>query len=66
MIVDPRRPFVVREHDVLSKCGWSPFTGETFRSTIVSTFVNGHRAWHDGQLDDSVLGQRLSTPRGRA
>ena len=27
--------------DVLSKCGWSPFEGYTFRSSIAATFVNG-------------------------
>lgn len=65
VLVDPNRPHRVRDADEISKCGWTPFDQHTFRSTVVSTFVNGHRAWHDGRIDDTVLGQRLSTPRGR-
>jgi dihydroorotase len=65
VLVDVERPQLVRREDVLSKCGWSPFEGERFRSTIVATWVNGHRAWHEGRLDDSVLGQRVTITRGR-
>ena len=31
----------VTSERVLSKCGWSPFEGESFRSSIASTLVNG-------------------------
>ncbi len=65
VLVDPARPQYVRHEDVLSKCGWSPFEGEKFHSTIVATWVNGHRAWYEGKLDDSVLGQRVEIARGR-
>ncbi len=49
--------------DVLSKCGWSPFEGTRFRSTVDATWVNGHLAWHEGKLDDSRLGRRLEFDR---
>lgn len=65
VLVDPRRPQRIAPHQLLSKCGWSPFEGETLRSTVVSTWVNGHRVWHEGALDDSVLGRRLTIGRGR-
>ena len=54
-----------RREDVLSKCGWSPFEGYTFRSRVAATWVNGHLAWDGAKLDDSVLGQRLDLGRGR-
>ena len=63
VLVDPNRPHTVIADEVLSKCGWTPFEGYTFRSSIAATFVNGHLAWHDGQLDDSVRGQRLEFAR---
>jgi dihydroorotase len=66
VVVDPRRPQRIEPKQLLSKCGWSPFDGETLRSTVVSTWVNGHLAWHEGTLDDSVLGQRLVIGRGRS
>ncbi|HVF33814.1 MAG TPA: dihydroorotase [Candidatus Saccharimonadia bacterium] len=65
VLVDMQRSQFVRREEVLSKCGWSPFEGQKFRSTVVATWVNGHRAWHDGRLDDSVLGQRVEITRAR-
>ena len=63
--IDMNAQQLVRREDVLSKCGWSPFDGHTFRSRIDATWVNGHLAWHDGKLDDSRLGMRLEIGRGR-
>jgi dihydroorotase len=34
VLVDPDAPFTVRREDVLSRCGWSPFEGERFRSRV--------------------------------
>jgi dihydroorotase len=63
VLVDPKKPHAVSAADVLSKCGWSPFEGYTFRSSIAATFVNGQLAWHEGRLDDSVRGMRLEFAR---
>jgi len=62
-LIDLAKPHTVVRPEVLSKCGWSPFEGLTFRSTIDATWVNGHLAWHDGTLDDRQLGQRLEFAR---
>ena len=56
-------PFTVRREDVLSKCGWSPFEGRTFRSRIASTWVNGALAWDGRQLVGQPRGQRLAFDR---
>jgi dihydroorotase len=39
VLIDHLKPTTVRREDVLSKCGWSPFEGDTFRSSIVTTIV---------------------------
>ncbi|MGO4699765.1 dihydroorotase [Dyella sp. 2RAB6] len=62
-LVDPNRPHTVRREEVLSKCGWSPFEGYTFNSSIAATFVNGQRVWDGRQVDPSVRGQRLTFAR---
>jgi dihydroorotase len=59
VLVDHTRPTTVRREDVLSKCGWSPFEGDTFRSTIATTIVNGVVAYEDGRVTEAVAGQRL-------
>ncbi|MFC5526473.1 dihydroorotase [Rhodanobacter ginsengisoli] len=63
VLVDPNKPHTVTRGEVLSKCGWSPFEGETFHSSIASTFVNGQRVWDGNRIDDSVRGQRLAFDR---
>lgn len=63
VLVDPKRSWQVSKENILYKCGWSIFEGTTFSSTVTDTFVNGHRAYSNGKLDDSVLGQRLSFDR---
>ncbi|MBN8279589.1 MAG: dihydroorotase [Gammaproteobacteria bacterium] len=59
VLVDHKTPTTVRREDVLSKCGWSPFEGDTFRSSIVTTIVNGTVAYENGRVTDAVAGQRL-------
>ena len=63
VLVDPRKPHTVTREEVLSRCGWSPFEGHTFRSSIASTWVNGARVWDGARVDDSVRGMRLAFDR---
>ncbi|MDQ1093649.1 dihydroorotase [Xanthomonas sacchari] len=53
----------VRREDVLSKCGWSPFEGRSFRSKIAATWINGVLAWDGTRLVGSPNGQRLAFDR---
>ncbi|MFT4736424.1 MAG: dihydroorotase [Cyclobacteriaceae bacterium] len=59
VLVDLNNPWSVDKQNVLSKCGWSPFEGHTFKSSVLSTFVSGHLAYSRGQFDESILGKRL-------
>jgi dihydroorotase len=59
VLIDPSRPNSVQPSNILYKCGWSPFEGDTFKSTITKTFVNGHLAYADGVFDESKSGMRL-------
>ncbi|MCD9033082.1 dihydroorotase [Luteimonas sp. Y-2-2-4F] len=56
-------PFTVAREQVLSKCGWSPFEGTTFRSRIASTWVNGALAWDGERLVGEAAGRRLEFAR---
>ncbi|MBK9358081.1 MAG: dihydroorotase [Bacteroidales bacterium] len=59
VLVDPDAPWTVSTDNILYKCGWSPFEGQTFHSRITHTFVGGHLAWHNDRFDESHLGERL-------
>lgn len=59
VLVDLNNSWTVQPDNILYQCGWSPFEGQTFRSKVTHTFVNGHLAYAKGVLDDSKLGERL-------
>ena len=59
VLVDLNSPWKVDETNILSKCNWSPFQGNTFKSKVSHTFVNGHLAYENGKFDESSKGQRL-------
>ncbi len=63
VLVDADAPYTVRREDVLSKCGWSPFEGERFRSRVAATFVNGAMAWDGTRHVGSIGGRRLEFAR---
>ena len=50
---------------ILSKCGWTPFDGGSFRHAVFATFVNGECVWRNGAIDDSVRGAALEFVRPR-
>lgn len=59
VLVEPSRPWTVNEENILSKCGWSPFEGNTFKARVSHTFVNGNLVYRNGQFDESVMGERM-------
>ena len=63
VLVDLNKPWKVEESNIIAKCGWSPFMGETFHAAVTHTFVSGHLAYADGVLNESVKGQRLTFTR---
>ena len=49
----------VNSDNILSKCGWSPLEGNSFRWKVEKTFANGHLIYSDGQVDDTYRGEEL-------
>ena len=47
----------VNSENILSKCGWSPLEGNSFRWKVERTFANGHLIYSDGQVDDTYRGE---------
>jgi len=62
-IVDTDREWTVTPANTLYKCGWTPFSGATFRGKVLTTIVSGHLAWHDGRFSEEKMGERLMFDR---
>lgn len=63
VLLDLGKPYVVNDDNILYHCGWSPFNGHRFHSTVEMTLVNGQIAWQNGQVTDQILGKRLTFNR---
>ena len=70
VLVDSGR-WTVDKENILSKCGWSPFEGESFYYFVSHTFVNGNLVYENinpnqkGIFHDSVKGERLTFNRNQ-
>jgi dihydroorotase len=63
VLVDLDRTHVVENKNVICRCGWSPFEGYSFRSTVEMTMVNGRIVYQNGQVVDSPQGLPLEFER---
>ncbi|MDB9811306.1 dihydroorotase [Candidatus Pelagibacter sp.] len=57
-IVDMNKKIMIKNKDIESKCGWSPFDGFEFKGTPISTIINGLIKMRDGK----ILGEPEGTP----
>jgi dihydroorotase len=59
VLVDLNRPQTVSKENILYKCGWSPFEGSSFHSSVDTTIVSGQIAWQNNSVNPATRGQRL-------
>jgi dihydroorotase len=59
VLVNPKQSLKVTPDIILSKCGWSPFEGQTFSHSIAKTWVNGRQVYDKGVVNTHIRGKRL-------
>jgi dihydroorotase len=59
VLVDLEKEYTVTQNNILAKCGWSPFEGHTFPSSVHSTFVNGNKVYENGGVIEAGVGERM-------
>ncbi|MDR0359359.1 MAG: dihydroorotase family protein [bacterium] len=50
VLIDPQERWVVSDQDILSKAGWSPYSGRSFVGRAVQTYVRGELGMERGKL----------------
>ncbi len=63
VIVNLNHPWTVKKNNILYKCGWSPFEGNTFKSRISHTFVNGNLAFSNFKINENRYAKQLTFNR---
>ena len=59
VVFDLNKEFTVKAENLYSKCGWSPYEGETLKGYIEMVLVNGETAMENGKLTEVKAGQLL-------
>ena len=63
VLLDDKKTQTVKKDTILYKCGWSPFEGTTFSSTVTHTFVNGVLIYDNGAFNNTIKGKRITFNR---
>ena len=50
VLVDMNAPYSVSKNNILYKCGWSPLEGQSFKSQVTQTIVNGILVYDQGKF----------------
>ena len=59
VVVRPESPWTVTPDILLSKCGWSPLEGHTFRWRVERTRCNGRTVYADGAVHADSTGEAI-------
>ena len=63
VLVEPNGKTLVTKENILYKCGWSPFEGHEFNSSIKTTFVNGQIVYDNGKIIDNKSAMKIKFNR---
>jgi dihydroorotase len=63
VLVDLQKSQTISSNNILYKCGWSPFEGQSFGSTITHTFINGAMVYNNGEFKEDFRGKALTFDR---
>lgn len=63
VIVDINSPWTVNKSNILYKCGWSPFEGNTFKSRVTHTILNGQLVYNNFKVLNVKASKRLTFNR---
>lgn len=66
VLVDPAATVHIRDEDVISKAGWTPFAGRRTTGDVVRVFLGGEEIARDGAPRDERTGRFLPGPGAAA
>tara|TARA_X000000950_G_scaffold268337_1_gene345773 strand:- start:11370 stop:12707 length:1338 start_codon:yes stop_codon:yes gene_type:complete len=63
VLIDLKGKTKVTKNNIMYKCGWSPFEGYLFNSSILKTWVNGKLLYDKGKIIESGPAKKLEYTR---
>jgi dihydroorotase-like cyclic amidohydrolase len=62
VLVDPADRWEVRDADIVSRAGWSPYSGRVFQGSVVATYLRGAEIARSGNPHDARIGRFIPGP----
>jgi len=60
ILVDPGSEYQIKDSDIVSKAGWTPYSGRTVRGRILATYLGGNKiAEKNGVISKSMFGKYI-------
>ena len=59
VLIDLNDKYLVNKNNLLYKCGWSPFEGVSFKSSIKKTMLNGQWVYLNGEIVNTDAAMEL-------
>lgn len=63
VLVDLNNTYKIQKENILYKCGWSPLEGQTFKSTVTHTLINGYLIYENGTIHQTNKAKALKFNR---
>ena len=63
VLIDLEGKTKVTKNNIMYKCGWSPFEGYLFNSSILKTWVNGRLLYEKGKIIENGPAKKLEYSR---
>ena len=63
VLVDMDAPYTVSKDNILYKCEWSPLEGQSFRSQVTHTIINGALAYDQGKFSNQKTAMPVAFTR---
>ncbi len=52
-IIDPKKEWIVKEEELYTKCGWSPWDGKKLKGKVETVIIRGKQIYEDGKVKPS-------------
>ena len=64
-VIDLKHEWEVRDEDMVSKCGWTPYHGQKWLGKARMTIIRGNLVMREDELLGNPIGQVLSFEQGQ-
>lgn len=62
VLIDPTGGWAVTDDEIISKAGWSPYSGRTLRGRVVATYLRGEEISREGRPHRTGTGRFIPGP----